>query len=63
MLQHLLFFHPAVKAVFESVHKAGAATVRLTVEEVGVLASDQMVYERSTYQFMKSDGTSFDKGK
>ena len=52
-----------VVAVFDSVMKAGAKSILLTVEEVGPLDSSAMAYERSIYEFKKENGESFDKGK
>lgn len=52
-----------MKGVFGTVQAAGGVSVKLTLDEVGVLSSDEMIYERAQYEFTKEDGTSFDKGK
>ena len=41
----------------------GAAVCELVVGEVGCLSSNDMAYDRSTYDFKKADGSAFDNGK
>ena len=42
---------------------AGAAQVKLEIDEVAPMGSQDVAFERSHYTFLKKDGTIFDKGK
>ena len=49
--------------VFGGVMKAGAKTLKLEVDEVGLMDTSNTAYERSHYTFSKEDGSVFDHGK
>jgi len=49
--------------VFGGVREAGAASVELSVDEVGPMGAGDTAFERSHYAFKKQDGSIMDQGK